>query len=69
MNDKYYFACLIQDAAACCAQGIEFVLNDGYRFPDDYPKEDSEIIVTGVFDTYMEDGSMYCTLREATIGK
>ena len=25
-DNKYYFACLISDATACCAQGIEFVL-------------------------------------------
>ncbi|MCR5595777.1 MAG: hypothetical protein K6G12_08010 [Lachnospiraceae bacterium] len=68
-KDKYYFSCIIKDAMACCAQGIEFELTDDYTFPDDYPNEDSEIMVTGTFDTYEEDGGMYCTLREATLGK
>ncbi|MBR1444291.1 MAG: hypothetical protein IJ583_12270, partial [Firmicutes bacterium] len=49
-----YFACIIQDATACCTQGIEFVPTNKYLYPDDYPYEDEEITVTGVFDTYME---------------
>ncbi len=56
-----YYACIIQDATACCAQGIEFVLTDGSA----YPSPDTEISVVGVFDTYDEDGRLYCTLRDA----
>ncbi|MCR4595802.1 MAG: hypothetical protein K5673_03365, partial [Lachnospiraceae bacterium] len=63
--DKHYFACIIQDATACCAQGIEFELTDDYKYPDDYPKDSDLITVTGVFDTYMEGESMYVTLRNA----
>lgn len=64
---NYYFACIIEDAAACCSQGIEFVLTEDYSYPEDYPKEGGEITVIGVFDTYMEDDFMYATLREAKI--
>ena len=60
-----YFTCIIQDATACCAQGIEFVLTEDYRYPDDYPEEGSQITVVGVFDTYLEDNFMYYTLRSA----
>lgn len=66
-TDKNYFACVISDATACCSQGIEFALTDDYKYPDDYPEEGGEICVTGVFDTYEEDGYMYCTLRDARI--
>ncbi len=62
-----YFACIIQDATACCAQGIEFVLTDDYAFPDDYPEEEDEICVIGVFDTYEEGEYLYCTLRNARL--
>ena len=62
-----YFACVIQDAAACCAQGIEFVLTDDYVYPDDYPEADEEICVVGVFDTYQEGDYTYCTLRNARL--
>ncbi|MCR5747197.1 MAG: hypothetical protein K6G03_05775 [Lachnospiraceae bacterium] len=66
-NNKDYHACIVQDATACCAQGIEFILNDSYKYPDDYPKDFEEITVKGIFDTYEEDGMLYCTLREAEL--
>ena len=60
-----YYACIIQDATACCSQGVEFDLADSYEYPADYPADGSEVTVIGVFDTYDEDGETYCTLREA----
>ena len=68
VTEQDYFACVIADATACCAQGMEFVLTDAYRYPEDYPQTGSTIVVTGVFDTYLEDGYEYCTLRNATLG-
>lgn len=62
-----YYACIIQDATACCAQGIEFVLTDDYSYPDDYPAEGSEITVVGEFGTYMEGEYQYCTLNNAIL--
>ncbi len=64
---NYYFACIIQDATACCAQGIEFVLTEDYVYPDDYPEVDEEICVVGVFDTYQDGDYTYCTLRKAKL--
>ena len=66
-TDKYYYACIIQDATACCAQGIEFELTEDYRFPDDYPEENEEVCVTGTFDIYYEGQYQYVTLRGATL--
>ena len=66
-TDQYYYACIIQDATACCAQGIEFVLTTDYACPGDYPLRGDEITVIGVFDTYMEGDAMYCTLRDAVL--
>lgn len=60
-----YYTCIIQDATACCAQGIEFERAGSYTYPDDYPEVNDEITVTGVFDTYEEAGYLYCTLRNA----
>ncbi len=64
-KDKYYFACIIQDATACCAQGMEFSLAGDHTYPDDYPELYEEICVIGIFDLYEEDGNTYCTLRDA----
>ena len=65
-TDKYYFACIIQDATACCAQGIEFSLKGDYKYPDDYPEEGAEITVVGIFDTYEEGEQMYLILNDAS---
>ncbi len=62
---KEYYACIIQDATACCSQGIEFVLDGEHVYPDDYPEIGSDVCVVGVFDTYEEDGGTYCTLKNA----
>lgn len=62
-----YHACYIADASACCAQGIEFVLNDSYTYPGDYPEVNEDIVVSGVFDTYFEDEYQYVTLRNAVL--
>ncbi len=62
-----YFSCVIRDATACCAQGIEFVLRDDYIWPDDYPADESDITVVGVFDSYMEGQFTYYTLRQAIL--
>ncbi len=65
--DANYYACIIQDATACCAQGIEFELTGEYSYPDDYPEEGNEVCVVGVFDTYQEGEFTYCTLRNAKL--
>jgi len=66
-EEKNYFSCLIADATACCAQGIEFDWAGDHKYPDDYPPEGSEITVTGTFDTYVEGNFIYCTLVDAEL--
>lgn len=69
-TDTYYHCVLIKDAQACCQQGIEFVWGDGnHKYPDDYPEESAEVLVTGTFETYKEDGdtNLYCRLENATL--
>ena len=68
ITDKYYNYCLIADALACCSQGLEFELGGGAVYPDDYPADQSEVIVTGVFETYTEEAGQtfyYCRLKDA----
>ena len=67
VSGNRYFTCIVQDATACCQQGIEFVPLDYFRYPDDYPEANSIICVIGTFDTYTEGDYMYCTLRDAII--
>ncbi len=62
-----YYACVIADATACCQQGLEFVLTGDKKYPDDYPKVNDKITVTGVFETYYEGENRYCHLVDASL--
>ena len=62
-----YFAVLITDAMACCSQGIEFVLDGDYTYPDDYPELNTEITVVGRFNSYKEVSIPYSQLVGAEI--
>ena len=64
-TQQEYFAVVIADATACCAQGMEFVWKGDHAFPRDYPDLDSEITVTGTFSTYEEGGFQYIQLADA----
>lgn len=64
VSDAIYYACIIEDATACCVQGIEFVLE---KAPDKYPELGTNITVTGEFQTYEENGQMYIHLVDAVL--
>ena len=66
---KQYFACIIADATACCSQGLEFILAGEHSYPDDYPELGTEITVVGTFQTYEENGYMYCHLVDAEMAE
>lgn len=65
-TDKTYYACIIQDATACCSQGIEFVTTDEFK-PEDYPADGEEVTVMGTYDLYEEGGYQYCVLKDAVL--
>ena len=71
-NGARLYACIVQDATACCAQGLEFKPGDAYVYPDDYPEPGEEITVLGTFDSYREDAGngnyyVYLVLRNARL--
>lgn len=66
-DGRELFAVVIMDATACCAQGIEFVLDGDYKYPEDYPEIGTEITITGKFNSYEEDDVKYCQLLDAEI--
>jgi len=59
------YACIISDATACCAEGVEFVLEGDYTYPDDYPELGTEITVIGEFQSYEENGMTWYHLVNA----
>ena len=58
-----YYACIITDATACCAQGIEFKLPEG----EEYPQMGTTITVLGTFGSYMENGNEYFVLLDSKL--
>ena len=65
LDGKNVYSCIVKDAAACCATGIEFRRAGNPVYPDDYPKRGKEIIVKGIFDTYEDGDKKYFTLKDA----
>lgn len=59
------FACVIQDATACCAQGIPFELAGDHTYPQDYPELGDAITVVGTFEIHQQEGMQFCRLRDA----
>ena len=64
-----YPAILIQDATACCGNGLEFLL---YGVPrctmkggNGYPLFNEEATVVGRFETYLEDYNLYIHLVDS----
>lgn len=60
-----YYTCEIPDAAACCSQGLEFVLADPPSRPDEWPAQGSEITVVGRFFIEEQQGLIFCRLVDA----
>ena len=62
-----YFSCIVPDATACCAQGIEFIWAGEHVWPDDYLEPGTDIIVTGRLESYMEGSYIYLHLVDAQV--
>ena len=65
--DPVSYACIISDAAACCAEGMEFVLKGDLTYPDDSPELGAEITVIGEFQSYEENGMTWYHLANARL--
>ena len=61
------FACIVQDATACCAQGIPFELAGDRTYPQDYPELGDTITVVGTFEIHEQEGMEFCRLRDAEL--
>ena len=49
----------VEEADGCCMRGLEFVLGDGFTYPDDYPGEPARIEVNGIFKSYQKEVATY----------
>ena len=66
-DGSYGYSCVIADATACCAQGIPFVRDGDYHFPEDYPDIWSEITVEGTFEVAESGGYKIGRLENARL--
>jgi hypothetical protein len=53
---KVYHYVVFFDGSECCSYGLEFALDPQYTYPNDYPKEESHILITGSLKSYEESG-------------
>ena len=53
---RRFFGCVIQDALACCSQGLAFELTKPRKFPKEYPAEGAVITIMGDFDFESDEG-------------
>jgi hypothetical protein len=54
--ERRFYGCVIQDALACCSQGLAFELAKPRKNPEQYPAEGDAIIVEGDFDYEKDEG-------------
>lgn len=63
-SEETYHACIVQDATACCQQGLEYTLTD----EGDYPEDDKEITIQGTFQKCtVESGLSYGVIVDAKV--
>ena len=58
-----YTYCVIADALGCCAQGIEFVMPENMEPPE----LGAEIEVSGIFESYTENGNTFYRLNNTDV--
>ena len=66
-NGRNYYVCEVQDATACCTQGLEFKLKDSYDYPEYSAESPKTIKVKGTFAIYDDNGSENFQLENASI--
>ncbi len=58
-------AVIVQDAAACCSQGVEFTMADYNK--DNMPDVGTEMTIQGCFETYTKGSNTYWRLKDTVI--
>ena len=67
-NDQYYHFCMVKDAAACCAQGLELLWADeSMNRHENCPDEEALVKVEGVFETYEDGQNTYGRLKDVKL--
>ena len=62
-----YYGVSMMDATACCTIGLDFVLKNSYKYPQDSPEIGEIITVSGKFEQYRDGEDVFCRLVDADI--
>ncbi len=62
-----FYAVIIQDATACCTQGLEFILAGDAVKPDDYPVANEMITVVGEVEAFEDFGMTFCRIINGVV--
>ena len=54
--ERRFYGCVIQDALACCSQGLAFELSKPREYPKEYPEEGATIVIEGDFGYEKDEG-------------
>ncbi len=58
-TDEVVHLILVTDSAGCCEVALEFAVTGNPAWPDDFPPNNSEILLTGVLDTITAGEQVY----------
>ena len=66
--NKYQYLIVITDEMGCCGVGMEFLPTEEYTFPDDFPNDQEEIVISGTLEKVINDyGKEDIIVTSATI--
>lgn len=65
--DGRLYAVVVQDALACCAQGLEFVPAGVPAWPEEFPEPGQTVTVEGTFAMYKQGNFEFCHLVDASM--
>lgn len=63
VSDKEILVCVVSDAMACCAMGLEFIPEEESSFSDNYPNDGAKITVTGVCDIFIDESGYFTIIQ------
>ena len=66
-GDRRLYAVVVEDALACCAQGLEFVPAGDAAWPEAFPEPGTPVTVEGSFALYEQKGFTFCHLVDAVM--
>lgn len=61
------YLCVVTDTTQCCSSYLEFDLGEDAVYPDDYPKANTRITISGTLETYKRGSATLGKLVNVTV--